>query len=328
MIVLGIETSCDETSAAIVKDGEILSNIVASQIVIHKPFGGIVPELASRHHVKNISYVVDMALRASNFKIGDIDGVAVTNRPGLIGSLLVGLSFAKGVVARYGKKIVGVNHLEAHFTIAFVSGAIPLPAVALVVSGGHTTLYLVRGLLNYKKLGETRDDAAGEAYDKVAKLLGFGYPGGVVIDNLAKKGDPSAFNFPRGMINSGDYDFSFSGLKTAVAVVIKKKGKEALNLNNLAASFQEAVADVLVSKSLKAAEDYRVRSVIVAGGVAANSRLREKMIGESRLRNIKVYFPPIEYCTDNGAMVAYTGYLYFKNGREDSFSLDAFDSDV
>ncbi len=326
MIVLGIETSCDETAASVVEDGKILSNIVASQIEIHKPYGGVVPELASRHHIRNIVPVVDTALEKSERDISQVDGIAVTNGPGLIGSLLVGLSFAKGVAASYGKKIVGINHLEAHFTIAFALYEIPLPAIALVVSGGHTNLYLVRGKLNYKKLGETRDDAAGEAFDKVAKLLGLGYPGGVVIDKLARKGDPDRFHFPRGMMRSGDYDFSFSGLKTAVAVHVKKKGIRG-KIEDLVASFQEAVVDVLVFKTISAAEDYGARSIIVAGGVAANSRLREKMKSEAERKKLSIFFPPMEYCTDNGAMVAYTGYLYFTAGREDPLTLDAYDTD-
>ena len=327
MIVLGIETSCDETAASVVENGKILSSVVASQIKVHAPFGGIVPELASRHHIKNLPFITRQALEESGRKLDEVDGIAVTNRPGLIGSLLVGLSFAKGLSAAYNKKIIGINHLEAHFTIAFALFKIPLPAVALVVSGGHTTLYLVREPLNYKKLGETRDDAAGEAFDKVAKLLGLGYPGGVVIDRLAREGDPEKYKFPRGMMDSGDYDFSFSGLKTAVAVHVKKYGVKKEEIPNLVASFQEAVVDVLVGKSIRAAIDYGVKSIIVAGGVAANSRLRSKMQRETESRKLKVFFPPMQYCTDNAAMVAYTGYLYFLAGKEDSLYLDARDTD-
>ena len=327
MIILGIETSCDETAAAVVRDGNILSNIVASQISVHRPFGGVVPELASRHHIRNLPYIVDSALSEANVAPGNIYGIAVTNRPGLIGSLLVGLAFAKGMAALYGKKIIGINHLEAHFTIAFALFDIPLPAIALVVSGGHTTLYFVRKPLDFKKLGETRDDAAGEAFDKVAKLLGLSYPGGVVIDRLSKEGEPDKFSFPRGMIKSGNYDFSFSGLKTAVAVHIKKHGVTESELPHLVASFQEAVVDVLVEKSFAAANDYGAKSIIVAGGVAANSRLREKMLKRGEKENISVFFPPIEYCTDNAAMVAYTGYLYFLTGKEDNLFLDASDTD-
>ncbi len=327
MIVLGIETSCDETAASVVKDGKILSSVVASQIKVHAPYGGIVPELASRHHIRNLPYVTEKALEQAGVEPESLDGIAVTNRPGLIGSLLVGLSFAKGMAAFYRKPIVGINHLEAHFTVSFALYDIPLPAVALVVSGGHTTLYLIRDLLDFRKLGETRDDAAGEAFDKVAKLLGLGYPGGVVIDRLAKKGDPERFEFPRGMIHSGDYDFSFSGLKTAVAVHIKKHGIEEGDLPDLVASFQEAVVDVLVKKTMSAARDFGVKSIIVAGGVAANSRLRYKMKAEADDSGVSVFFPPLQYCTDNAAMVAYTGYLYLTSGKADSLSLDARDSD-
>ncbi len=327
MIILGIETSCDETAVAIVEDGKIISNIVASQIKVHAPYGGVVPELASRHHIKNLPFITEQALKEADRKIEEIYGIAVTNRPGLIGSLLVGLSFAKGLAAANSKKILGINHLEAHFSIAFALYDIPLPAVALVVSGGHTTLYRIKGLLDFDKLGETRDDAAGEAFDKVAKLLGLGYPGGVVIDTLAKEGDARKYDFPRAMINSGDYDFSFSGLKTSVAVHLKKNGVKKNEIPDLVASFQEAVVDVLVGKTLKAAVDYGVRSIVVAGGVAANSRLRAKMKEEAGKYRIDVFFPPLEFCTDNAAMVAYTGYLYFSIGKENSFHLDAKDTD-
>ncbi|MCX8043737.1 MAG: tRNA (adenosine(37)-N6)-threonylcarbamoyltransferase complex transferase subunit TsaD [Desulfobacterota bacterium] len=308
MLLLGIETSCDETAAAVVRDGtEILSNVISSQVDFHKKYGGVVPEIASRMHQEKIIPVIKEALERANVTLGDIQGIGVTQGPGLIGSLLVGINTAKAIAWARQLPLVGVNHLEGHILSCFFENNVPLPIISLVVSGGHTNLYLINAIGNYKLLGKTLDDAAGEAYDKVAKLLGLGYPGGVVIDRLAKGGNSSAIPFPRPMVSEASYNFSFSGLKTAVMYYVKKRGDMTYSeqeLSDIAASFQEAVVDILVQKTLKAAHEYNAKAVAVAGGVAANSRLREAMQQEAERCGIPAYFPSLILCTDNAAMIA------------------------
>ena len=308
MLVLGIETSCDETAAAVVRDGRIvLSNVVLSQDHIHRAYGGVVPELASRSHLESIDSVVERALSGSGHPLEEMDLVGVTYSPGLAGSLLVGVSYAKSLAFVKRKPLVKINHLEAHlYAPALGGGAIDFPAIGLVVSGGHSSLFYCGEMGEYKFFGETRDDAAGEAFDKVAKMLGLGYPGGPAVDAESKEGDPASIPFPRAMMRKGDYDFSFSGLKTAVLYHVNRH-KEPLTRRQVAdicASFQAAVVDVLVSKSLAAAEEMGAVTVIVGGGVACNGRLREKMIAESARSGVAVRFPEPGLCTDNAAMVA------------------------
>lgn len=321
MLILGIETSCDETAAAVVRNGrEVLSDVVASQIAVHSPYGGVVPELASRKHVENILPVISQALRAAGVGLKDVNALAVTQGPGLIGALLVGLSAAKGLAYALRKPVCAVNHLEGHMEAAFMEAERPEePFVCLVVSGGHTALYYVAPDGVSQCVGSTRDDAAGEAYDKVAKLLGLGYPGGVIIDRLAQNGNPSAFSFPKAYLEKGSLDFSFSGIKTAVAYFVKQYGLPSerptvatYRLEDLAASFQEAVVDVLVEKTMLAVERFGVCHVAVAGGVAANSRLRVRLQEEAAYRRAQLYIPHIRYCTDNAVMVAVAGYRIWK----------------
>jgi N6-L-threonylcarbamoyladenine synthase len=324
MIVLGIESSCDETAAAVVKDGKLLSNIIASQIKDHSAYGGVVPEIASRKHIEAISPVMKEALGMARVNIKDIEGIAVTRGPGLIGSLLIGLSTAKALAYALDIPFVGVNHLEGHITASFLSEEVPqFPFAALVVSGGHTNIYLVRNYHDFQLLGQTRDDAAGEAFDKAAKLLNIGYPGGVVIDKLAKEGNSRAFNFPRAMKDSSD--FSFSGLKTSLLTMLKKRGCDFSNdeLPDVVASYQEAIVDVLVEKTFRAAEDNLITQVVVCGGVAANSRLRQKFASAALEKNMELFMPPIILCTDNAAMIATLGEIMLKNGCSDSLDLNA-----
>lgn len=306
MIILSIETSCDDTGIALIEKNskglKILSNVVSSQIKIHAPYGGIVPNLAARAHLENIKPCLEKALKlAGNPKI---DLIAVTIEPGLIPSLLVGINFAKALAYAWQKPIVEINHLEGHiYANWLINPKIDFPAICLVVSGGHTQLILMKGHGKYKLLGETRDDAAGEAFDKVAKLLNLGYPGGPIISQKAQKGDPQSFDLPRPMINSKDFDFSFSGLKTAVLYKVKK-GKP--NVNDMSASFQQAVIDVLISKTIKAAKEYEVKTVMLSGGVAANQELRQQMTQaiKKELPKAKFYIPEPKLCTDNAAMIA------------------------
>ncbi|MBI5043933.1 MAG: tRNA (adenosine(37)-N6)-threonylcarbamoyltransferase complex transferase subunit TsaD [Nitrospirae bacterium] len=311
-LVLGIETSCDETSAAVVEDGKkVLSNIVSSQIDIHNKYGGVVPELACRRHIEIINPIVAEAVDKANIKFADINAVAVTNGPGLIGALLVGASFGKALSYSLNIPLIPVNHLEAHiFAIGLEISAMPFPFVCLLVSGGHTSLYLVKDYGRYEELGRTYDDAAGEAYDKVAKMLNLGYPGGPVIDKLALKGNPNAFNFPRAIKDS--LDFSFSGLKTAVMEYVKGMKvsglEEKINLSDISASFQQAVVDVLVSKAISSARKNGSKHIVIAGGVAANSQLRRELKEKAAKEGIDVHIPSQVYCTDNAAMIAGIGY--------------------
>ncbi len=330
MIVLGVETSCDDTAAAVVQDGRtVLANVVSSQDQVHGLYGGIVPELASRQHINSVVPIVDTALKKARMSLNDVHGIAVTYGPGLVGSLLVGLSMAKGMAFRTGIPYVGVNHLEAHLLAIHLEYDVAYPYIALLASGGHTLLYCVRGVGDYQYLGGTRDDAAGEAYDKVAKMLGLGYPGGRAIDNLAKSGDRKAFRFPRARLNKGAFEFSFSGIKTAVWHFLKTQGTDQLQARqaDIAASFQEAVVDMLVTPTIQAAKFHRVERVVLAGGVAANSRLREKMKEKADAEGLQVFYPAPKFCTDNAAMIALTGYHWLKRGRRDDFSLNA-DADL
>ena len=311
MIILGIETSCDETAAAIVRNGcEILSNVISTQIDYHKKYGGIVPEIASRKHQENIIPVVREALDRAGMRLGDIQGMAVTQGPGLIGSLLVGVNAAKAIAYARSIPLVGVNHLEGHMLAPHLEYDVPFPNITLVVSGGHTNIYYVEKIGSYRLLGKTRDDAAGEAYDKVAKLLGLGYPGGVVIDKLAQNGNPAAFAFPRPMLHDASLDFSFSGLKTAVLYCVKNNyphGVPETVLPDLAASFQQAVVDLLIEKTLSACGACKARAVAITGGVAANSRLRLQMQQRAQDKKISLYLTSPVLCTDNAAMIAKAG---------------------
>ncbi|GJM16709.1 MAG: tRNA N6-adenosine threonylcarbamoyltransferase [Thermodesulfobacteriota bacterium] len=324
--LLAIESSCDETSAAVIQDGtKVLSNIVASQIDIHKEYGGVVPEIASRKHVELIMPVVDKAIKESGIKREDIDGVAVTHGPGLIGALMVGLSTAKAIAFGLNIPLIGVNHLEAHMSAVHLENEVPFPFVGLVVSGGHTSLYLVKSHTEFEMLGKTRDDAAGEAFDKAAKIMGLPYPGGIEIDKLAKEGNRGAIPFPRPFMTTSTFDFSFSGVKTSVLYYLRKhpdpNNKE---LKDICASYQEAIVETLVDKTLLAAKENHVKSVVIAGGVACNSRLRELSKEKLEEEGISVYIPSPKYCTDNAAMIGSLGGFMFKNGTTSKLSLTPF----
>ena len=324
MLVLGIESSCDETAAAVVKDGKMRSNVIASQIKAHSKYGGVVPEIASRKHIEAINPVIEQALSDAGVGLSEIEGIAVTRGPGLIGSLLIGLATAKALAYALNIPFVGVNHLEGHITAAFLTEKVPqFPFAALVVSGGHTNIYHVLNYHDFRLLGQTRDDAAGEAFDKAAKLLNLGYPGGVIIDRMAKKGNPRAVAFPRAMKDSSD--FSFSGLKTSLLVMLKKRGRdfEESQLPDVVASYQEAIVDVLVEKTIKAAKENGIDRIVVCGGVAANGRLREKFTDVASKNKIDLFIPPIILCTDNAAMIAVLGEIMLKNGHRDSLDLNA-----
>ncbi len=317
MLVLALESSCDETAAAVVRDGrEPLSDVVSTQIEIHRRWGGVVPELASRNHVVKVMPVVDEALTRAGVTLADIDGIAVTSGPGLIGALLVGVMVGKSLALAAGKPIVGVNHLEGHLLAVGLGENPPAPPfLGLVVSGGHTSLYAVEEYGRYRLLGATRDDAAGEAFDKVAKLLGLPYPGGVIIDRLAAGGDPKAIRFPRGLTKRDSLDFSFSGLKTAVMYHVRDHGRpEGQALADLCSSVQEAIADVLTKKALKAARRAGLPRLVLCGGVAANSRLRALAVERGIEDGIDVHVPEKRLCTDNGAMIGVAGYHAFRRG--------------
>jgi N6-L-threonylcarbamoyladenine synthase len=329
--ILGIETSCDETAAAVVEDGRVaLSNVVASQEALHAEYGGIFPELASRQHVKVIDAVLESALKEAHLELADVDAIAVTRGPGLPGSLVVGLNLAKGLALGSGKALYAVNHLEGHLYSAWVQledqkkiKEPKFPLLALIVSGGHTELVLMHDHLQYERLGGTLDDAAGEAFDKIARLLELGYPGGPAIQEAAKEGDAKAFDFPRAWLD-GSWDFSFSGLKTSVLHQVqdlKTGGLSSAGLpqNDLAASFQQAVVDVLVGKTKAAAEEFEAKEILVAGGVSANQALREAI---SSAVDLPVHLPPLELCTDNAAMIAAAGYYRFALGEPNGLDVD------
>ena len=325
MLVLGLETSCDETAAGIVRgDREILSNIILSQ-EIHARYGGVVPEIASRIHITEMVGIIDKALAAAGVKLHDLDGMAVTHGPGLVGCLLVGLSFVKSVHMAGGIPYFGVNHLEGHiFAGRLQHEDLMTPHIALVASGGHSNLYLVEDWGKYKLLGSTRDDAPGEAFDKISKLLGLGYPGGPAIENAAVGANRQFIKFPRAMKGHQNYEFSFSGLKTAVSVYLQDKSPQFIEQHraDLAASFQEAVVDVLVQKTLDAASNFKIVQISVTGGVARNKRLRELFI-EKKTEDTQVFFPSPELCTDNGAMIAACGTFHLARGERSDMSLNA-----
>jgi len=324
MNVLGIESSCDETAASVWSDGKILSNIIASQS-IHEQFGGVVPELASRAHHKTIWNTVQQALVEAGVTMDQIDSIAVAQGPGLMGSLLVGLSFAKGLSLTYKKPLIGVNHIDAHLYANFIEHEEVYPFVGLIVSGGHTRLVYVDKAFNHELLGDTRDDAAGEAFDKIGKLLGLPYPAGPVVDELSKKGDPDFHDFPRSMINKG-LDFSFSGLKTSVLYYTQEKGDNFVqnHLNDICASVSAAITDVLVAKLKRAVKKNGAKHVMLAGGVSANSMLRKKMSDFAGSQNLNLMIPALQYCTDNAAMIAMTGALKARDGKFDDYRLKPY----
>ena len=327
MLILGIETSCDDTCAAIVSDQDtILSSVVWSQHAVHEAYRGVVPEIAAREHIRLIGPVLRTALDEADLGFGDLDGIAVTNRPGLIGSLLVGVSVAKGLRLALGIPVIPVNHLYAHLrTIPLTSTSVPFPYIILLVSGGHTMLFRVHEEGRACVLGSTRDDAAGEALDKAANLLGLGYPGGPAIDTTASAGDPHHIDFPRPMIKTSGFDFSFSGLKTALAVHLSSLDKKLSeqNVADITASYLEAVVDVLVEKTISAALQTGAVAVGLAGGVAANRRLRSKMADKCDENGLRVYVPPAELCTDNAAMVASLGRWLFEKDASKQDHIDA-----
>jgi len=326
-LILGVETSCDETAAAIVEDGKkIISNVVASQVTVHQKYGGVVPEIASRKHMEFIIPVIDRALCIAEKKIDDLSGIAVTYGPGLIGSLLVGLSVAKAIAYARDIPFIGVNHLEAHIYANFLEHKeLTPPFICLIVSGGHTSLIYMKDFGEYKLLGQTKDDAAGEVFDKISKVLNLGYPGGPIIEKLAKRGNSSAIKFPRPFLNNKDYDFSFSGLKTSVIYYIRKLRNEnkVLQVENILASFQQAVVDVLTEKTINAAQEFKTKKIILAGGVAANNILRKDIKERAKMLNIEVFYPSLYLCTDNAAMVASVGYFKLRDNKKSSLKLDA-----
>ncbi|MFL5321333.1 MAG: tRNA (adenosine(37)-N6)-threonylcarbamoyltransferase complex transferase subunit TsaD [Myxococcaceae bacterium] len=332
MIVLGIETSCDETAAAVIegpadKAGPITvrGDVVSTQIDIHRRWGGVVPELASRNHVVQVMPVMDEAMQRAGVTLDQIDLISVTSGPGLQGALLVGLQVAKSLSLARGIPFVGVNHLEGHILAIRLTDPAPEPPfLALVVSGGHTTLYEVKDYGQYRPVGSTRDDAAGEAYDKVGRVLGLPYPAGLPIDELAQKGDPKAIKFPRALPSLETYDYSFSGLKTAVLQHVKKHGlPEGQGLSDLCASFQEAIADALSKKFIAAARALQINRLVLCGGVAANSRLRALCEERAKDRGLSLFLPPKRLCTDNGAMIAAAGYHAWHKGRRSDLSLNS-----
>jgi len=320
MKVLGIETSCDETAVAVKEESRILASVVASQDEVHAPFGGVVPELAGRRHLELILPTLRAALDRAGISPDQLDAIAVTSGPGLVVCLLVGLSLARALAYAFRLPLVGVNHLEGHLMAILAEKEIPFPFVGLVVSGGHTSLYIVEGWGRYRLLGQTLDDAAGEAFDKVAKLLGLPYPGGREIDALARTGDPAAVAFPRSLLKDG-FNFSFSGLKTAVLRHLEHVRDLDSVRADIAASFQEAVVEVLAAKALKAAREFRLPHLVVAGGVAANSRLREKMLAAGQKAGLAVHFPSLGLCTDNAAMIAHAGLERLRRGLADPADL-------
>jgi len=327
ILTLGIETSCDETSASVVLNGrKVLSNVVYSQIDSHKKFGGVVPEIASRAHLEKICPVVDEALKEANVTFKDIDVIAVTNGPGLIGALLVGVSYAKGLSYAIKKPLIGVNHIVGHIYANFLESDFVPPFLCLVVSGGHSHIFMVEDFGKFKLLGKTIDDAAGEAFDKIARALGLGYPGGPAIQQVAENGDEDAVIFPVAQIKNSELDFSFSGLKSAVLNYLNQQRQKGSNIKieNVAASFQKAVVKALVEKTLEALKITKSSTLALAGGVAANKRLREEFLKISKELGIKVNFPPIKFCTDNAAMIACAGYYKFLAGETSDFTLDAY----
>lgn len=327
ILVLGIESSCDETAAAVVKNGrQVLANIISSQIVIHRKYGGVVPEIASRKHIEHILPVIDEALKQSHVTLADIDAVAVTYGPGLVGALLVGLSAAKALAWAAGKPLLGVNHLEGHVFANFINDPeLKPPFLALVVSGGHTALLEVTGYNSFKLMGQTRDDAAGEAFDKIARVMGLPYPGGPEIEKLALKGNSQAINFPRAMLNDEPFAFSFSGMKSAVINYLHNEQQKGVQVNfaDVAASFQEAVTDVLVQKTVHALQVTGLKTVVLAGGVSANKTLQQKLDVAAQKVGAHLVHPTPILCTDNAVMIACRGYFMFQDGERSGWDLNA-----
>ncbi len=327
VLILAIESSCDETAAAVVKNGrEVLSNIISSQIELHKLYGGVVPEIASRKHIEKINQVIEEALNKAKVTLDQITAIAVTYGPGLVGALLVGVAEAKAIAFAAKKPLIGVHHIEGHISANFIENKeLKPPFTCLVVSGGHTHLVVVKDYGEYEILGRTRDDAAGEAFDKVARAIGLGYPGGPKIDKLSKEGNPDAIAFPRAKVNQSEYDFSFSGLKSAVLNYLNScemKG-ETINKADVAASFQKAVIDVLVEHCLRAVKEFGFTKLALAGGVASNSHLREVFQKECSKRNITLYYPSPILCTDNAAMIGSAAYYEYINGTRSGLDLNA-----
>ena len=327
VLILAIESSCDETAAAVVKNGrEVLSNVISSQIALHTLYGGVVPEIASRKHIEKINQVIEEALKEAEVTLDDIDAIGVTYGPGLVGALLVGVAEAKAIAYAAGKPLVGVHHIEGHIAANFIEHKeLEPPFFSLVVSGGHTHLVRVKDYGKFDIIGRTRADAAGEAFDKVARAIGLGYPGGPKIDKVAKEGNPDAIAFPRANVEDAPYDFSFSGLKSAVLNYIngcKMKGEE-YNQADIAASFQKAVTDVLVAKAMHAVEEYKVDKFAIAGGVASNSALRAAMKEACEKRGVKFYYPSPIFCTDNAAMIGVAAYYEYMNGTRSGWDLNA-----
>ncbi len=326
MNILGIETSCDDTAASVVSDGiTILSSVVSSQIEVHHRYGGVVPELASRKHMEAIVPVINQAIETSGIKLAELDAVAVTRGPGLIGSLLVGFSFAKAYAFARAIPWIGINHLEGHINSVFLEpDPPPFPFVALLVSGGHTSLYHVISHTRSELMGQTRDDAAGEAFDKVSKMLGLGYPGGKIISEMAEQGDRNKISFPRSYLDKTRFDFSFSGLKTAVNRYIQTNDEQKKQEHDIAAEFQEAVVDVLSYKLINAAEEKSCDHIALVGGVAANRRLRERVRHEAGIKGMATHIPSPELCGDNAAMIAATGFHYLKAGIVSDINDDVY----
>lgn len=327
LLTLAIESSCDETAAAVIAEGrEVLSNIISSQIEIHKQYGGVVPEIASRHHLNNVNTVVDQALEEAGVTIDDVDMIGVTYGPGLVGALLIGLATAKAYALAADKPLIGVHHIHGHICANYIQHKeLEPPFMALVISGGHTNIVEVEDYNTCRVLGGTRDDAAGEAYDKVARVLGLGYPGGPLIDKIAREGDPEAVEFKRVFLEKGSLDFSFSGIKTGVLNYInseKQAGRE-INVPDVAAGFQAAVLDVIVAKTVGAAVDMGKDKIVLAGGVAANSMLREMLEKECTKHGLKLYYPAPVLCTDNAAMIGCAAYYKYMAGERDDLTLDA-----
>lgn len=323
LIVLGIETSCDDTAAAVLRDSSVLSSIVSSQDDVHNPYGGVVPELASRHHMQNILPIIEQALLTADVQLEEIDGIAVTCGPGLVGSLLVGVSVAKAFALAKNIPLIGVNHIEGHLLAVRLEHETPFPFLGLIVSGGHTSLYVARDFGDYEMVGRTRDDAAGEAFDKAAKMLNLGYPGGRVIDQLAQQGDPTAIRFPRAHLKNGAPGFSYSGLKTALRQFLQAPENVPHRIEDIAASYQEAVVDMLIEPTMRAASEHDLSRLVVSGGVSANSRLRTRMREEGEQRGLQVFVPSPKFCTDNAAMIAFAGAWRLASGQRSSLDLNA-----
>ena len=330
MLVLGLETSCDETAAAVLKDGDtLLSNVINDQIGIHSKYGGIVPELAGRSHIDRVHRVIEEAVKEAGVQLRDLDLIAVTMGPGLIGSLLVGLNTAKGLSYGLNTPMIGVNHLEGHLLAIFLQKKIQFPFVALIVSGGHTDLYRASDFGQYKLLGRTRDDAAGESFDKVGKMLGLPYPGGPAIERLARKGNGKAHKFPRAYLEKGSLDFSFSGLKTSVRIFLQQReqgNRITLTDEDISAGFQDAVIDVLVDKLISACKKEKISRIVVTGGVAANGALREAVRNAAQSHGFEASFPDRIFCTDNAAMIACAGYHKFVRQKSLSADFKALDA--